>query len=90
MAERRSSVRAVEFFAGIGACYIVYNSIIVAISLALTGGLHFALARSHVDGTVIRAYDWDQAACQVYQRNHDNNIVKKVLYLEDEYPVRLN
>lgn len=88
MAEKQSSVRAIEFYAGIGACYIVCYNIIVTISLA--GGLHFALARSHVDGTVIRAYDWDQAACQVYQRNHDSNTVKKVLYLEGAHHDRLN
>ncbi|KIP04052.1 hypothetical protein PHLGIDRAFT_25806 [Phlebiopsis gigantea 11061_1 CR5-6] len=41
------------------------------------GGLHLALARSQVNGSVIRAYDWDQSACQVYQKNHGPGIVKK-------------
>ncbi|GJE94260.1 DNA methyltransferase [Phanerochaete sordida] len=41
------------------------------------GGLHQALRRSRADGTVVRAYDWDQAACQVYQANYGPGIVKQ-------------
>ncbi|KAJ3500737.1 hypothetical protein NLJ89_g9659 [Agrocybe chaxingu] len=41
------------------------------------GGLHIALSRSDVDAQVIRAFDWDQTACQVYEANH-GDIVQKV------------
>ena len=43
-----------------------------------TGGLHAALARSSVCGTVVQAFDWDQAACQVYDANRGKNIARKV------------
>ncbi|KIK02341.1 hypothetical protein K443DRAFT_97071 [Laccaria amethystina LaAM-08-1] len=36
------------------------------------GGLHFALSRSSLGGTVVRAFDWDQSACRVYKANHSN------------------
>ncbi|KAI0321904.1 S-adenosyl-L-methionine-dependent methyltransferase [Amylostereum chailletii] len=42
------------------------------------GGLHFALARSNVQVTVVGAFDWDQIACQVYAANHGHNIAHKV------------
>ncbi|KAI0668700.1 S-adenosyl-L-methionine-dependent methyltransferase [Trametes maxima] len=42
------------------------------------GGLHRALAQSAVQGTVIRAFDWDQAACRVYAANHGPDVVRKV------------
>ncbi|CAA7269223.1 unnamed protein product [Cyclocybe aegerita] len=40
------------------------------------GGLHLALLRSGIDAQVIRAFDWDQTACQVYETNH-GDIVQK-------------
>ena len=43
-----------------------------------TGGLHSALSRSSVCATVVCAFDWDQSACQVYDTNHGENIVRKV------------
>ncbi|KAH9917391.1 S-adenosyl-L-methionine-dependent methyltransferase [Epithele typhae] len=44
------------------------------------GGLHLALAQSKkVKGSVVRAFDWDQAACRVYAANHgQKDIVRKV------------
>ncbi|KAA1475439.1 S-adenosyl-L-methionine-dependent methyltransferase [Dentipellis sp. KUC8613] len=42
------------------------------------GGLHLALARSSVRGEVVRAFDWDQTACQVYSANHGAGLVEKV------------
>ena len=44
----------------------------------LAGGLHYALSRSNVEGTVVRAFDWDQAACRVYAANHGLGVVRKV------------
>jgi hypothetical protein len=38
------------------------------------GGLHQALLRTSVDATVVRAFDWDQNACQVYSHQHSNRI----------------
>ncbi|KAF9565869.1 S-adenosyl-L-methionine-dependent methyltransferase [Agrocybe pediades] len=40
------------------------------------GGLHLALSRSKVDAAVIQAFDWDQAACNVYRVNHGDVIRK--------------
>ncbi|KAI0369954.1 S-adenosyl-L-methionine-dependent methyltransferase [Pilatotrama ljubarskyi] len=42
------------------------------------GGLHRALAHSSVRGTVVRAFDWDQAACRVYAANYGPDVVQKV------------
>ncbi|KAJ3556629.1 hypothetical protein NM688_g1923 [Phlebia brevispora] len=42
------------------------------------GGLHLALTRSSVQAEVVRAFDWDQSACQVYAANYGPNIVQKV------------
>ncbi|CDO74796.1 hypothetical protein BN946_scf185001.g44 [Trametes cinnabarina] len=42
------------------------------------GGLHRALALSSVRGHVVRAFDWDQAACRVYAANYGRDIVHKV------------
>ncbi|KAI0327239.1 S-adenosyl-L-methionine-dependent methyltransferase [Cubamyces sp. BRFM 1775] len=53
------SVRALEFYSGIG-------------------GLHRALTESTVEGTVVRAFDWDQAACRVYAANYGPGMVQKV------------
>ncbi|KAI0089821.1 S-adenosyl-L-methionine-dependent methyltransferase [Irpex rosettiformis] len=41
------------------------------------GGLHLALCCSEVEGIVIRAFDWDQAARQVYKSNHGQGIVQQ-------------
>lgn len=41
------------------------------------GGLHLALKRSG-QGSVIRAFDWDQTACNVYEAFHGEGIVKRV------------
>ncbi|KAI0089822.1 S-adenosyl-L-methionine-dependent methyltransferase [Irpex rosettiformis] len=43
------------------------------------GGLHLALCCSEVEGIVIRAFDWDQAARQVYTSNHGQGIVQQEL-----------
>jgi len=40
--------------------------------------LHLSLQRSRVPGTIVRAFDWDQAACQVYAANYGSEIVKKI------------
>ncbi|PFH50717.1 hypothetical protein AMATHDRAFT_192665 [Amanita thiersii Skay4041] len=42
------------------------------------GGLHLALKRSNVNSTVVRAFDWDQTACNVYESNFGQNTVSKV------------
>ncbi|KAI0638813.1 S-adenosyl-L-methionine-dependent methyltransferase [Trametes polyzona] len=42
------------------------------------GGLHRALAQSTVRGAVVRAFDWDQAACRVYAANYGADVVQKV------------
>ncbi|GBE78684.1 tRNA (cytosine(38)-C(5))-methyltransferase [Sparassis crispa] len=42
------------------------------------GGLHRALSRSNVDGTVAGAFDWDQNACRVYRANYGTNVIHKV------------
>ncbi|KAK0478182.1 S-adenosyl-L-methionine-dependent methyltransferase [Armillaria novae-zelandiae] len=42
------------------------------------GGLHCALTTSHVPGTVIRAYDWDQNACRIYSKNYGKGIAYRV------------
>ncbi|KAI0073734.1 S-adenosyl-L-methionine-dependent methyltransferase [Panus rudis PR-1116 ss-1] len=41
------------------------------------GGLHLGLSRSSVNGLVVRAYDWDQSACQVYDANYGKGIAQK-------------
>jgi tRNA (cytosine38-C5)-methyltransferase len=40
------------------------------------GGMHLALKRSNVEGTVVRSYDFDKIACQVYSLNHSDVILK--------------
>ena len=42
------------------------------------GGLHRALQISNVNATVVRAFDWDQTSCRVYEANHGPGTVKKV------------
>ncbi|TBU37670.1 S-adenosyl-L-methionine-dependent methyltransferase, partial [Dichomitus squalens] len=41
------------------------------------GGLHCALAQSNVDGSIVHAFDWDQAACRVYSANQSHAVVQK-------------
>ncbi|TDL15844.1 S-adenosyl-L-methionine-dependent methyltransferase [Rickenella mellea] len=41
------------------------------------GGLHLALKRSSVVATVVRAFDWDQTACRVYEANYGTDIAVK-------------
>ncbi|KAI0791822.1 S-adenosyl-L-methionine-dependent methyltransferase [Abortiporus biennis] len=52
------SLRAIEFYSGIG-------------------GLHLALSSCAVAGSVVRAYDWDQSTCKVYEARYGPGIVKK-------------
>ena len=40
--------------------------------------MHCALERSNVDAQVVRAFDWDQLACRVYDANYGKGIVRKV------------
>jgi hypothetical protein len=75
--EHAKTVRAIEFYSGIGTFYIVHFLCMRAELLTWLGGLHIALDRSGVNGSVTRAYDWDQAACQVYQHNY-GPIIKQV------------
>ncbi|KAH9949520.1 S-adenosyl-L-methionine-dependent methyltransferase [Amylocystis lapponica] len=42
------------------------------------GGMHRALSRSVINGSVVRAFDWDQCACRVYEVNHGKNVIQKV------------
>ncbi|RPD59364.1 S-adenosyl-L-methionine-dependent methyltransferase [Lentinus tigrinus ALCF2SS1-7] len=42
------------------------------------GGLHRALAQSNVQGSVVRAFDWDQSAYRVYTANYGQRVVHKV------------
>ncbi|KAH7926215.1 S-adenosyl-L-methionine-dependent methyltransferase [Leucogyrophana mollusca] len=42
------------------------------------GGLHLALSRSRLAGSIIKAFDWDQTACQVYEANFGQRLVCKV------------
>ncbi|CAK5279843.1 unnamed protein product [Mycena citricolor] len=44
------------------------------------GGLHLALVRSHVSAEIVRAFDWDQNACEVYSANFGQGIAQKVLF----------
>ena len=53
-------------------------------SIHLIGGLHLALRRSKVQGTVECAFDWDQAACQVYKANHGQSIVQQVRHFSNK------
>ena len=69
------SIRAIEFYSGIGA--YLDQLLLGILSQSFKGGLHRALSLSNVDATVIRAFDWDQTACQVYQANY-GNIIRKV------------
>ena len=68
-------VRALEFYCGIGQ-YI--SALMLKTLIGVIGGLHFALKRSGVDGSVVQAFDWDQTACQVYSANFPQSTVQKV------------
>ncbi|KAG2160248.1 S-adenosyl-L-methionine-dependent methyltransferase [Suillus bovinus] len=39
------------------------------------GGLHLALRRSRVACSLVKAFDWDQTACQVYAANYDAKLI---------------
>ncbi|OCH88975.1 S-adenosyl-L-methionine-dependent methyltransferase [Obba rivulosa] len=41
------------------------------------GGLHRAFSQSNVNGSVVRAYDWDQCACRVYDANYGAGLAQK-------------
>lgn len=44
------------------------------------GGLHLALTRAKLDTTIhiLRAFDWDPAASEVYTHNFGKGIVERV------------
>jgi tRNA (cytosine38-C5)-methyltransferase len=69
-------IRALEFYSGIGAFPNI--TLVSSPMTGFSGGFHLALERSHVPGTIVRAFDWDQAACHVYSANYGSNISKKV------------
>ena len=71
-------LRALEFYSGIGECPSLPQTPLRADRRSSLGGLHLALAQSNVDGSVVRAFDWDQAACRVYAANHGPDVVRKV------------
>ncbi|KAG1845114.1 S-adenosyl-L-methionine-dependent methyltransferase [Suillus subalutaceus] len=42
------------------------------------GGLHLALRQSRVACSPVKAFDWDQTACQVYASNYGAKIISRV------------
>lgn len=68
-------VRVAEFYSGIGTTVPICSDYIIS---NFAGGLHLALKRSQVSGNVVRAFDWDPAACQVYEANNGPGIVETV------------
>ena len=75
------SVRAVEFYCGIGKAksFRIRSddpllSPLVNVDIRI-GGLHKAFETSNVSGSVVRAYDWDQSSCHVYETNYGKGIV---------------
>ncbi|KAL5534720.1 hypothetical protein ACEPAG_1184 [Sanghuangporus baumii] len=42
------------------------------------GGLHRALQASEISCTMIRAFDWDQMSCRIYETNHGPGIINKI------------
>lgn len=44
----------------------------------ISGGLHRGLNASTVLATVVRAFDWDQMSCQVYNVNYGVGIAHRV------------
>lgn len=71
-------LRAIEFYSGIGTLsYVAHLGRSIEI-IDPTGGLHLALATSLVKGRVVRAFDWDQTACKVYEANYGPHVVQKV------------
>ncbi|KAH7911830.1 S-adenosyl-L-methionine-dependent methyltransferase [Hygrophoropsis aurantiaca] len=41
------------------------------------GGLHLAFTRSCAKASIVKAFDWDQTACQVYEANYGPQLVSK-------------
>lgn len=78
--DNKEAIRALEFYSGIGTyAYASVRRVLLTIFIRpVVGGLHLALSRSKIFGTVASAFDWDQAACQVYKANHGPNIVHQV------------
>lgn len=66
--------RVLEFYSGIGRQLPNTGE---AILIVPSGGLHLAFKRSHVPGSVVCAFDWDQTASRVYSANYGPNIVKQ-------------
>ena len=67
------TVRVAEFYSGIG-------TVLICSELKTTQfqTLHLAFKRSRVSGNVIRAFDWDPAACKVYEANNGSGVVETV------------
>ena len=70
------TIRALEFYSGIGQLRICYA--LETVWLIFPGGLHRALQVSDVDCAVVRAFDWDQTSCRVYEANYGPGVAKKV------------
>lgn len=74
-------VRALEFYCGIGLNFTWFDADSSPVLIGSKGGLHRALKFSDVEATVVRAFDWDQMSCRVYNANYNLNsssIVRKV------------
>lgn len=72
------TIQAIEFYSGIGTVNLVFEEDFEALIVLIIGGLHRALQKSNVDATVVRAFDWDQTACRVYEENYGKGSVRKV------------
>ena len=70
--------RALEFYSGIGTRLAARTNCLILINYGHIGGLHLALERSKISGQVAGAFDWDQAAEQVYRHNFPATPVKRV------------
>ncbi|KAH8120734.1 S-adenosyl-L-methionine-dependent methyltransferase [Phellopilus nigrolimitatus] len=73
-------VRALEFYCGIGLNFPWFDADSSPVLIGSKGGLHRALKLSDVEATVVRAFDWDQMSCRVYNANYNLNsssIVRK-------------
>jgi hypothetical protein len=42
------------------------------------GGLHLALRQSRLASSPVKAFDWDQTACQVYAANYGAKMISRV------------
>ncbi len=73
------SLRAIEFYSGIGARPAKFPHFFLIFSelSGLEGGLHRALLASGIDGTVVRAFDRDKTACDVYALNVGPDVVHR-------------